>query len=370
MVKEMAKIKDITDYLENIAPREYQESYDNSGLLTGNHQDTITGVLITLDTTEAVVDEAKAKNCNLIISHHPIIFKGLRSLTGKNYVERTVIKAVRNNIAIYAIHTNLDNIIGGVNRKLSDKIGLSNLQILSPKQHLLSKLVTFIPREHTESVMEALHKSGAGNIGNYKNCSFRINGTGTFLPGENTNPHIGEKNKLEKVNEDRVEMIFPSNLESAVVNELKRAHPYEEVAYYLTALNNSFQSVGSGMLGEFPAPMEPKSFLMHLKDRLKLQCIRHTTLPGKAIKRVAVCGGSGSFLLSAAKRAKADAFVTADFKYHEFFDAEGQVLITDIGHYESEVNTKELLLEILKENFSNFALILSETDTNPISYFK
>ena len=366
----MTKIKDITDYLENLAPKAYQESYDNCGLLTGNPQDPVSGVMLTLDTTEEVVKEAIQKDCNLIVSHHPIIFKGLKSLTGKNYVERTVIEAIRNNIAIYAIHTNLDNIMGGVNKKLSDTIGLTNQKILAPKDQLLSKLVTFIPAGDIESVMSAIHASGAGNIGNYKNCSFRVNGTGTFLPDENANPHIGEKNKIEKVNEDRVEVIFPSYRTNEVLSALKEAHPYEEVAYYLSSLNNTFQEAGSGMVGDLPEVMEPKAFLKHLKDKLALQCIRHTAFTGNSIRRVAVCGGSGSFLLSAAKRAKADAFVTADFKYHEFFDAENQILIADIGHYESEVNTKQLLYEILQENFTNFAVILSETVTNPISYFK
>lgn len=365
----MAKIKDIINYLETVAPPHFQESYDNSGLLTGNPQNEIDGVLITLDTTEAIVDEAISKKCNLIISHHPIIFKGLKSLTGKNYVERTLIKAIKNNIAIYAIHTNLDNISGGVNKKLSDKIGLENLQILAPKKGLLNKLVTFIPKENTETVMGALHSAGAGNIGNYKNCSFRISGTGTFLPDENANPHIGETNKLEKVNEDRVEVIFPGYLENKIISALKKAHPYEEVAYYLTSLDNIYQEIGSGMIGELPAEMEPKSFLKHLKDRLKLECVRHTAFTKDTVKKIAVCGGSGSFLLSAAKKFEADVFVTADFKYHEFFDAENQIMIADIGHYESEVSTKELLLEILQKKFSNFALILSETVTNPISYF-
>ncbi|MGK7389781.1 MAG: Nif3-like dinuclear metal center hexameric protein [Candidatus Cyclobacteriaceae bacterium M2_1C_046] len=365
----MTKIKDIINYLENIAPRGYQESYDNSGLLTGNPESEVEKVLITLDTTEDVVQEAIDKNCNLIISHHPIIFKGLKSLTGKNYVERTVIKAIQNNIAIYAIHTNLDNVIAGVNKKLAEKIGLKNLKILQPKQNMLNKLVTFIPSDETEKVMESLHKAGAGNIGNYSNCSFRIEGTGTFKPNEEANPSIGEKGILEKVTENRVEVIYPALNEQKILKALKDAHPYEEVAYYITTLENEFQEIGSGMVGYLNVPMEPKSFLNHLKDRLNLQMIRHTQLPHRKIEKVAICGGSGSFLLNAAKRVNADAFVTADFKYHEFFDAEGQIVIADIGHYESEVSTKELLVEILQEKFSNFALYLSETVTNPISYF-
>lgn len=365
----MTKIRDIINYLENIAPRSFQESYDNSGLLTGNSDSEVKNVLITLDTTEEVVQEAIDKDCNLIISHHPIIFKGLKSLTGKNYIERTVIKAIQNKVAIYAIHTNLDNVLPGVNKKLAEKIGLKNISILQPKKQMLRKLVTFIPFDQTEIVMEALHNAGAGNIGNYSNCSFRIEGTGTFKPNEEANPTIGEKGALEKVTENRVEVIYPSVNEHDIINALKDAHPYEEVAYYITSLQNDFQEVGSGMVGYLPEPMEPKLFLNHLKDRLNLQIIRHTQLSNRKIEKVAICGGSGSFLLGAAKRVKADAFVTADFKYHEFFDAEGRLVIADIGHYESEVSTKELLIEILQEKFSNFALNLSETVTNPISYF-
>ena len=364
----MAKIKDITQYLEGIAPKAYQETYDNSGLLTGNPDDKVRGVLLTLDTTEAVVKEAVEKQCNLIISHHPIIFKGLKSLTGKNYVERTILAAIKNNIAIYAIHTNLDSVSSGVNKKLGEMIGLEKLKILAPKKGLLSKLITFIPEDKTEQVLEKLHNAGAGNIGNYKNCSFRLEGTGTFMPVEGANPYIGNKGNLEMVRETRVEVIFPTYLNEKIIHTLLEVHPYEEVAYYLSHLDNAYQEIGSGMLGELQTEMEPKAFLLHLKDRLKLQSIRHTAFIDRPVKKVAVCGGSGSFLLQAAQKAGADVFVTADFKYHDFFDAEDQLIIADIGHYESEVNTKELLRDILQEKFSNFALILSETVTNPISY--
>lgn len=365
----MTKVKDIINYLENLAPRSLQENYDNSGLLTGNINDEVKNVLLTLDTTEKVIKEAIEKKCNLIISHHPIIFKGLKSLTGKNYVERTIISALKNDIAIYAIHTNLDNIIEGVNKKFAEKLELNDLRILAPKNNKLVKLVTFIPKENTEEVMDALHKAGAGNIGNYSNCSFRIEGKGTFMPNEKAEPYVGENNKLEYVEENRVEVILPDYSQNSVLAALKNAHPYEEVAYYLSTLDNSFQEVGSGMIGELSKPMEPIAFLNHLKDRLNLKCIKHTAYTKDLVRKVAICGGSGSFLLGAAKAAGADVYVSADFKYHEYFDAEGQIMIADIGHYESEVNTKELLYEILREKFSNFALILAETVTNPISYF-
>jgi dinuclear metal center YbgI/SA1388 family protein len=362
------KIKDITDYLESLAPRPYQESYDNSGLLTGNSHDLVTGILVTLDCTEAVVQEAIDSNHNLIVAHHPIIFKGLKKLTGSNYIERTIIKAIKNNIAIYAIHTNLDNVHTGVNKKIADKIGLQNLKILAPRADTLTKLTTFIPTDSVGVVMEALHQAGAGQIGNYKNCSFSVEGTGTFSPNDVANPFIGSAGKQEYVKETRVEVILPGYLEGKIIEALRKSHPYEEVAYYLTPLTNENQEVGSGMIGELKEAIEPIEFLKRLKISMQLSMIRHTSLLNKPIKKVAVCGGSGSFLLPKAIQAGADAFITADFKYHEFFDAENRIVIADIGHYESEVFTKDLLKDVLMEKFPTFAINFSKTVTNPISY--
>jgi dinuclear metal center YbgI/SA1388 family protein len=364
----MATITDVTGFLESIAPRAFQESYDNSGLITGNFAAEVRGILVTLDCTEAVVKEAVAKNCNLIVAHHPIVFKGLKRLTGSNYVERTIILAIQNNIAIYAIHTNLDNVNTGVNRKICEKIGLKNLHILSPKTDTLAKLVTFISKEHTDQVLQALHEAGAGQIGNYQNCSFKVEGIGTFKPNEQANPHIGSKLQQEYVHENRVEVIFPRHLQSLIVEALRKAHPYEEVAYYLTHLNNENQEVGSGMIGELETAQEPIEFLKRLKVNMDLKTIRHTDLLGKPVKKVAVCGGAGSFLLPMAIRSGAQVYITADFKYHEFFDAEDKIIIADIGHYESEVFTKELLQEVLTKKFPTFAINFSTTVTNPISY--
>lgn len=366
----MAKIREITSYLENIAPLAYQEDYDNSGLLTGNPDTEVSNVLISLDCTENVVQEAIDTRCNLIIAHHPIIFRGLKSLTGKNYIERTIIKAIKNDIAIYAIHTNLDNVQVGVNQKIAAQLGLQNTKILLPKKQTLSKLTTFIPKEATEKVLQALHDAGAGNIGNYQNCSFSTEGTGTFRPNELANPTIGQVLKQEQVHENRVELIFPSSLKNKILSALKSSHPYEEVAYYLHALENTNQEIGSGMIGTLENEMGEQDFLGYLKEKMQLQMIRFTPLPlGKKIGKVAVCGGSGSFLLREAIAQGAQAFVTADFKYHEFFDAENRILIADIGHYESEVFTKDLLHDILKKKFTSFALCLSKTVTNPIRYF-
>ncbi|MGB3181085.1 MAG: Nif3-like dinuclear metal center hexameric protein [Cyclobacteriaceae bacterium] len=364
----MPKIKDITAYLDQMAPPSYQESYDNAGLIVGEPGRDVSNILVTLDVTEEVVEEAIQRSCNLIVAHHPIIFKGLKQLTGKNYVERTVMMALRNNVAIYAIHTNLDNVHTGVNRKICEKIGLQNLHILAPKRNLLKKLEFFVPEENTSAVLSALHEAGAGEVGNYDNCSFRTRGTGSFRPGEGTNPHLGEPHRLEEVAEHKVEVIFPTYREGTVLRALKEAHPYEEVAYYLLPIDNENQEVGSGMIGELPSPMQAMEFMRHLKHSMNLNVIRYTRPTGKEISRVAVCGGAGSFLLPQAKRKKADVFITGDFKYHEFFDAEDQIMIADIGHYESEVYTKDLLAEILTKKFANIASYLSEVVTNPIAY--
>lgn len=365
----MTKIKEVIHYLEQIAPRSYQESYDNAGLITGNPDQQVTNVLVSLDAVETIVEEAIERNCNMIVAHHPIIFRGLKSLTGKNYVERTVIKAIKHDIAIYAIHTNLDNVYYGVNHKICQKLGLQNLRILAPKSATLHKLVTFVPIENAEQVLQALSKAGAGNIGNYKNCSFQITGTGTFQPNELANPHIGEKGKLEHVEEKRIEVIFPAYLSAQVLAAMREAHPYEEVAYYLQALENENQEVGAGMIGELQAPMEEREFLHYLKEKMHVSLIRHTHFLSKAVQRIAVSGGAGSFLLSQAIRQKADVFVSADFKYHEFFDADQHILVADISHYESEIFTKDLLGELLSEKFVNFAVHLAKTNTNPVFYF-
>ncbi|WP_422359743.1 Nif3-like dinuclear metal center hexameric protein [Reichenbachiella sp.] len=363
------RINDIIGALNQWAPPSYQESYDNARLITGNLEQELQGVLISLDCTEEVVQEAIDKGVNLIIAHHPIVFKGLKSFTGKNYVERTVIKAIKNDIAIFSIHTNLDNVNTGVNRMICDRIGLTNCKTLAPKSGILSKIVTFVPSNEVQKVLDALYSVGLGHIGNYDECSFQVKGTGSFRPNDQANPTVGKQNEREMVEETRIEGIFPSHLKGKVVATLKKAHPYEEVAYYLTSLENENQEVGSGMVGELESPMPTEAFMTFLKEQFNLKVIRHTVFHKNEVKRIAVCGGAGSFLLGHAKGVGADVFVTADFKYHEFFDAEEKIIISDIGHYESEVFTKELICNFLKEKFANIALNLSEVDTNPIKYF-
>lgn len=363
------KIKEITTYLESIAPLHYQEAYDNSGLIVGHPEDEVYKALIALDCTEDVVQEAIDKGCNLIISHHPIVFKGLKRFNAANYVERTVMMAIKNNIALYAIHTNLDNVLGGVNSKIATQLMLTNAAILSPKVGQLKKLVVYVPRANVEEVRKVLFEAGAGAVGDYDECSYNTAGYGTFKPLAGSSPSIGEVGKQERVEETKIEVIFPSYLERKIVVSMLAVHPYEEVAYHLITLDNALQTVGSGVIGNLEQPMEGPAFLAYLKDKLNLNVIRHTALSQKAIQRVAVCGGAGGFLLKEAKRSGADIFITADYKYHEFFDAEKEIVIADIGHYESEQFTQELLLDIIKKKFANFAVLITETDTNPIKYY-
>lgn len=362
------QIKDLTNYLESIAPSNYQESYDNSGLIVGDYNRNIAKALISLDCTEAVVDEAIATGCDIIISHHPIVFKGLKRFNGSNYVERVVMKAIAHNIALYAIHTNLDSVKTGVNAKICEKIGLSNCKILAPKNGLLKKLSYFVPLANADAVKSAIFNVGAGEIGNYSNCSFSVAGEGTFKANDHAKPFVGEKNKTHTEQELKVEVIYPAQAETQIIKALIATHPYEEVAYDIYSLDNQHQGVGSGMIGGLAQEMDAMDFLNHLKLKMDLKVIRYTQILPKKIKRVAVCGGSGSFLLKNAIKANADVFVTADFKYHEFFDAEDKLIIADIGHFESEQFTQELLLDIITEKFPNFAIRLTENNTNPIKY--
>ncbi|MCE7059139.1 Nif3-like dinuclear metal center hexameric protein [Dyadobacter sp. CY343] len=364
----MTFIKEIIQELEYRAPLAYQEGYDNAGLLVGSPDIPVTGVLLTLDVTEEVVEEAIERNCNLIVAHHPIVFKGLKKLNGSNYVERTVIKAIKNDIAIYATHTNLDHVPQGVNWQIAELLGLNNVRVLAPKSQILTKLTFFSPVANTQEILDALFAAGAGRIGQYENCSFRTEGMGSFMPNQQANPLIGERGTQEVVAEHRAEVMFPSYLQSKMMSVLRKMHPYEEVAYYLTTLENENQEVGAGAVGELEVEMTADEFLRHLQSQMHLNVIKHTESVEK-VKKVAVCGGAGSFLLKDAIRAGADVFVTSDYKYHEFFDAEGQIMICDIGHYESEVYTKNLLYKYLSGKFSNFALCLSQVNTNPVRYF-
>jgi len=363
------KIKQITTYLEELAPISLQESYDNCGLIIGSKDTELKGILISLDTTEEVVEEAIKLNCNLIISHHPIVFNGIKKINGNNYVERTVIKAIENKVAIYAIHTNLDNIFEGVNNKICRKLNLKNLKILLPKNQLLKKLVTFVPNDFVDKVRKSILEAGAGTIGNYDFCSFNIKGYGTFRALENANPFVGKTNEIHNEDEVRLETIFPSYLTTKIIKSLTESHPYEEVAFDIYPIENSISTIGSGMTGELEEEITEIEFLETLKTIFNLKIIKHTQFLNKKIKKISVCGGSGSFLLKNAINANSDVFITADMNYHNFFDAENKILIADIGHYESEFYTKELIFELLNKKFANFAIQISTVNTNPIKYF-
>lgn len=363
------KLRELTAHLESIAPLALQESYDNSGLLVGDPEQEITQGLIALDCTEEVLDEAISLGCDVVITHHPIVFKGLKKFTGGTYVERVIIKAIRHGIALYAIHTNLDNVTGGVNSRIAERLGLGKQAILSPKSGLLRKLVTFVPRSHLEAVRKSLFEAGAGNIGDYSECSFNVGGYGTFKAGPNADPYVGEEGEQHREEETRTEVLYQQDQERKIILALLESHPYEEPAYDIIKIENTHFQVGSGVVGQLERPMALEDFFRLVKQNLGVEMIRHTDPVNESVQRIAVCGGSGSFLLTDAIRSGADVFLTADFKYHEFFDAEGKIVIADVGHFESEQFTQELLLEIIQKKFTTFAIRLTGTDTNPINYF-
>ena len=362
------QVKEIISFIESLAPTAYQESYDNSGLSIGSPDSEVNSVLITLDVTEAVVDEAIGLKTDMIISHHPLIFSGLKRITGKSETERCVIKAIKNNIVIYAAHTNLDSVHGGVNSKICEKLGLKNCRVLSPAEGQLKKLVTFVPVADLEKVQNAVFEAGAGNIGNYDSCGFSTNGTGTFRGNELSNPYVGEKGKIHCEGEARFETIFPKHLQNKIISALLKAHPYEEVAYDIYPLDNLNPQVGIGMIGELDQATDEGDFLHSVKNIFGCAVVRHTNFLQKKLKKVAITGGSGSAYLRAAIAANADVFITGDFKYHQFFEAENKILVADIGHFESEQFTKELFYELLTKKFPKFAVRLSEVKTNPVNY--
>lgn len=362
------KVKEVIALLEELAPLAYSEDFDNTGLLVGDANTTVSGILVTLDTLENVVDEAIEKNCNLIVSFHPIIFSGLKKITGKTYVERVVQKAIKHDIAIFSNHTALDNSWNGVNAMICEKLGLKNRSVLIPQNETIKKLITFVPSKNAENLRNAFFAAGAGSIGNYENCSFNIEGKGSFKGNEFSNPVIGKKGELHFEEETQVGITFAKHLQNNILKALFATHPYEEVAYEITTLENQNQHMGMGMIGELENAMDEKTFLQFLKKTMKTECVRHSEMLNKPIKKVAVLGGSGSFAIDAAKKAGADAFISADFKYHDFFKAEKTVLLADIGHYESEQFTKDLLHAFLQKKITSFAVLLSQTNTNPISY--
>jgi dinuclear metal center YbgI/SA1388 family protein len=363
------KLKQILSAFDDHAPFSLQEDYDNSGIQFGDPESEVTRGLVCIDITEEIVEEAIEKKCDLIISHHPLIFKGIKKLTGRHYTERVLIEAIRSHINMISVHTNLDSVIAGVNMKLAQKIGLKDLMVLQARKGLLKKLVTFCPTDHAEKVRAAIFKAGAGVIGEYDCCSFNLDGKGSFRAGDTADPFVGEKGQIHYESEVRIETILPAWIENRVVSAMIDAHPYEEVAFDVYPLDNSFNKVGPGMIGNLSKPLSEKDFLNMIKEELGAPFLRHSEFTGKEIQKVAVCGGSGSFLRDHAMAAGADAFVTADIKYHDFFDVKNKMLMVDAGHYESEQFTKEILYEIVSKKITNFALLISDQSTNPVRYF-
>ena len=366
--KEM-RIEKIISIIEKWAPTAYAEDFDNVGLLLGNAEAECMGILITHDVTENVIEEAVEKKFNLIICFHPIIFSGLKKLTGKTYVERVVTKTIKNDIAVYAIHTALDNHKEGVSYSLAVALGLKNIQILMPQKNTLKQLITYVPKENSATLLEALYQSGAGALGNYDQCSFITEGTGSFRGNENSKPHLGKKLIREEVREVQLSLVFQKHLEGKIIQTLFENHPYEEIAYQVHPLDNTNQGIGIGSIGIFGEEITEQDFLKLVVEKLETSFIRHSALSKRKIKKVAILGGSGSFVIPTAKQKKVDALVTADLKYHDFFQAEGHILLVDGGHYETERFTKKLIYNHLIEKLPNFAIALSKSITNPVNYF-
>ena len=363
------KIGQLLSAIEIFAAPELQEDYDNAGLITGNRDQECTGVLCTLDVTVAVIQEALQYKCNLIVAHHPIVFKGLKRLNGRSYVEQVIIQAIKHDIAIYAAHTNLDNVVLGVNNTIAQKLQLQNTSILQPKSKMLRRLITFAPTDKAEDVRNAVFTAGAGHIGQYSECSFNSEGTGTFKAEKGANPYVGKIGERHAETETKIEIVFPFYLEEQVVKALIDNHPYEEVAYDIFTMENVHFGIGAGVIGELQTEMGEEDFLKMLKDTFSLLVIRHTPLRNRPVKKVAVCGGAGSFLIKKALSKGADFYISADIKYHEFFDAEGRMVVADIGHYESEQFTVDLLHDLLVEKFPTFAVLKTGVNTNPVQYF-
>ena len=363
------RIYDVVSYLESLFPTSSQASFDNCGLLVGDIQNQLSGALICLDCTEEIIEEAIDQGQNLIIAHHPIIFKGVKKITGSNSIERIIIKAIKHNISIYAIHTNLDHSLIGVNTEIARRLGVIFPRILQPSEHRLYKLSVFVPASHQAILTSVMFHSGAGKIGNYSECSFVSVGNGTYTPLEGADPFVGEIGVPHNEDEMKVEVLVTKHVLNRVIQAMLEAHPYEEVAYDVVELQNKNFSEGTGMIGELEEPMDALTFLAKLKQSFHCGSIRHTDLIHSKIQRIAFCGGSGSFLLNEAIQQKADIYITGDFKYHEFFDAENKIIVADIGHYESEQFTSDLIYRILTEKFVNFAISVTKVNTNPINYF-
>lgn len=364
----LMKVCEIVDYLESHYPSTYKEEYDNTGLLIGSPETIVKAVLVCVDVTEEIIDEAIAKHCQMIISHHPLIFGAIKRLTGRSAPERAIEKAIRHELCVFAMHTNLDNLFPGVNGAICQKLGIVEMRILKPKENLLRKIVTFVPESHAETIRQAMFDAGAGKIGNYDSCSFNTQGQGSFRALEDANPFTGTINQLHFEPEIKIEAIYPVHLEKYIIEAMIQAHPYEEVAYDILLLGNKDKHAGSGMIGQLPEPIDALKFLNNVKSKLGLPYLKFSGMMERKIQKIALCGGSGSFLIAEAMQAGADVFLTGDLKYHDYFFPEQNMLLVDFGHYESEQFTKDLIAQLLIKNFSTFAVLKTERNTNPVKY--
>ncbi len=362
------KLSDLCSWLDSAVPLSFQEGYDNSGLQVGQPGKEVTSGLLTLDVTDDVIDEAIHYGCDIVISHHPLIFSGIKKVNDQHPAGRILVKAIKSDIAVYSSHTNLDMLNDGVSRKMALKLGLRNVKVLQPLNNRLLKLVTFVPEDHLGKVREAVFNAGAGFIGNYDRCGFTVSGTGSFRAGEGTNPFAGEKGKMHLEKEARFETVFFSHLREKIIDALLGSHPYEEVAYDLYQLQNDNIDFGLGCTGELEEPLSEKGFLDLVSSVFNAFGTRYSALTGRMIRKVALCGGAGASLLNKALSAKADAFVTGDIKYHTWFEADKRILLADCGHFETEKFSTEILYDLIIKKFPKFALRFSETNTNPINY--
>lgn len=365
-------IKEIIDAIESIAPLPLQEEWDNCGVQVGPTDNECTGVMVCVDCTPVVVEEAIAMNCNLIVSHHPLIFGGIKQLTGKTEAERCVINAVTAGLTIYSSHTALDNSPNGISHRMASLLGLEDVDVLVPREADQLKLVAYVPVSKLDDVRLALFDAGAGAIGNYDFCSFATDGRGSFRALDGANPYVGEVSQLHFEDESRLEVLLPRWKRRDVELALRQVHPYEEPAYEFSEVVAASRPAGSGCVGHLPQPMTVAQLALFAKERFGCQAVRLSCYHGDpmvhTVRRVAVCGGAGGSFIGAVKRSGADAYITADLRYHDFVDYGKRLALIDVGHFNSEQCAKEIFYQLICEKFPNFAVHTSKNEKNPIQY--
>jgi dinuclear metal center YbgI/SA1388 family protein len=364
-------VKNLIKHIETWAPPGIAWEKDNVGLQLGSTQSQITNVLLCLEVDSKVVDDAIKKRCNLIISHHPLIFTPLKSITDRDNQSDLIKKIIKNDINVFSAHTNLDFAKDGVSFQLAKKLKLQQIRFLKNLSSNQYKIVVFVPEKFVEKVASAMHIAGGGQIGDYSNCSFRIVGQGTFKGSNSTNPFVGIKGNLEYVREIRLEMIANSFDLPKILSAMKESHPYEEVAYDLYKLNNENVNFGMGAIGVLNQSMTKEEFLFYVSKSLKIKNFRYNSGKKNKIRTVAVCGGSGSDLADEAIKQNADAFITADVKYHKFQDVQNKILLIDAGHYETEIFILDELKRRIQKflNNGNNKVYKYKGSTNPIIFY-